>query len=283
MTIAIDVDGVCADLHTPWLAAYNDDYDDCMTPEDITSWNMHEHVKLNCGRNIYKYLKAELYDKVKPVEGALQAVNALREAGYRVIFVTSTNVHHGGRKLKWLSDHGFLNLANGSTSKDYCEAQDKTLIRADVLIDDCLDNLTGFKGQRILFSHPHNRYVEFDDSVTRADDWADALMCIGPIVEESVLQEAERIVNGARNRIYGSPKFDYRCTGRMWAAMLTHHFKAHNPGLLTEDMPNIPPEIATLMMGAVKMSRLMKTPGHRDSLVDIAGYAACSAKCSEVD
>jgi hypothetical protein len=37
------------------------------------------------------------------------------------------------------------------------------------------------------------------------------------------------------------------------------------------------------MMVLLKMARLMQTPGHRDSLVDMAGYAATAARVAGVD
>lgn len=38
-----------------------------------------------------------------------------------------------------------------------------------------------------------------------------------------------------------------------------------------------------LALAALKLVRLSFNPGHRDSSVDLAGYAGCQAECAEAD
>lgn len=76
---------------------------------------------------------------------------------------------------------------------------------------------------------------------------------------ETVLQEAQRLVYGARQASYGHPTDDFTRTGRMWAAIL--------------NMPHISPEQVGMCMMAVKISRQCNKPS-RDNMVDAAGYAA---------
>lgn len=75
---------------------------------------------------------------------------------------------------------------------------------------------------------------------------------------ETILEEANRLVDGPRQDAYGHPIDDFSRTGRIWGAML--------------GVADIPPRTVALMMVAVKLSREMNRPG-RDNLVDIAGYA----------
>lgn len=89
---------------------------------------------------------------------------------------------------------------------------------------------------------------------------------IGPIEEEtprteSILEEAQRLVHGARGADYGHPITDYGRTGRMWGAIL--------------GIPDIDPRICCLMMAAVKISREVNVP-KRDNRVDGAGYFECA-------
>lgn len=80
---------------------------------------------------------------------------------------------------------------------------------------------------------------------------------------ESVLQEAERLINGQRQSDYGHPIDNFTQTGRMWGAIL--------------NIPDIPAETVGLMMVAAKVSR--ETNVHkRDNLVDMAGYAGTVEK-----
>lgn len=78
-----------------------------------------------------------------------------------------------------------------------------------------------------------------------------------PDERESVLKEADRIVDGARQMAYGHPLDDFTKTAAMWAAIF--------------GVPVTAEQVA-LAMVCVKMSRLRNTPDHRDSMVDVAGY-----------
>jgi hypothetical protein len=83
--------------------------------------------------------------------------------------------------------------------------------------------------------------------------------------EDSILMEAERLVNGTRLHDYGKPIDDFTRTVRMWEVIL--------------DLPHnsLTPEHMALCMIAVKLSRQINH-GKRDNLVDMAGYAATIEK-----
>jgi nucleoside 2-deoxyribosyltransferase len=84
--------------------------------------------------------------------------------------------------------------------------------------------------------------------------------------DETILQEAQRLVHGNRGADYGHPIDDYTRTGRMWGAIL--------------GLPDIDPRICCLMMAAMKISR--ETNKHkRDNLTDLAGYAECAQMVAE--
>lgn len=88
---------------------------------------------------------------------------------------------------------------------------------------------------------------------------------------DNILDEASKLVYGARNSDYGHPEEDYTRVGVLWGALLSEWVKQPRQ---EGAMPIIPPELACLMMTAVKMSRQVNKP-KRDNLVDLAGYAAC--------
>lgn len=74
----------------------------------------------------------------------------------------------------------------------------------------------------------------------------------------SVLEEAAQLTNRTRKDVYAHPSVNFDRIARMWSVIL---------GV------DVTPEQHALCMIAVKISRLVESPGHRDSLVDIAGYA----------
>jgi len=160
LVIAVDVDDTVANLVDPWLARYNRDFNDTLAKESITSWDIASFTKPVCGKDIYRYLDdPTLYDDVEPIPGALLAIDDMRILGHRVIFVTSAVQKASGRKLEWLRKHGFLStLVTERVDKDYVECHDKSLVRADVLIDDRYENVKNFPGKAILFTQPWNAH-----------------------------------------------------------------------------------------------------------------------------
>ena len=105
MRILVDVDGVCADLHSSWLRRYNEDYNDHLIAADITRWQIHEFAKPECGTKIYEYLSdPALYEDTMEIWGALDGINKLRSLGHEVVFVTSGFIPG---KVEWLCKRGF--------------------------------------------------------------------------------------------------------------------------------------------------------------------------------
>jgi hypothetical protein len=90
----------------------------------------------------------------------------------------------------------------------------------------------------------------------------------GDIPIEPPEYEASRIVrNGERQAIYGHPNQDFKRTAGMWSALLDIE---------------ITPEDVALMMGMLKISRLRSSPGHKDSIIDLIGYAICYSRLEEI-
>lgn len=86
-----------------------------------------------------------------------------------------------------------------------------------------------------------------------------------------LLSEAADIVDGDRNDAYGEPEDSFRAIAALWNAYLE---AAPEPAA-----PLTPADVGVMMM-LMKVARLRHSPGHIDSLRDIAGYAACVYECS---
>lgn len=80
---------------------------------------------------------------------------------------------------------------------------------------------------------------------------------------ETILEEAEKAVNGPRQENYGHPAINFTRIAEYWTIHLGS--KLNGASILPED-------VATMMI-LLKVARLANSPNHRDSLVDIAGYA----------
>jgi hypothetical protein len=83
-------------------------------------------------------------------------------------------------------------------------------------------------------------------------------------IRTSVLNEAEKIVNGQRANTYGGPEDSFKTIAKLWEGYTTREFS--------------PADVA-VMLALLKIARLKHSPEHRDSWVDLAGYAACGAEC----
>jgi 5'(3')-deoxyribonucleotidase len=135
ITIAIDVDDTVSELVPNWLRIYNKDFNDNLKKEDIVDWNISQFVKPEAKGMIYNYIrKPRVFRTAKPMENALLIIDKLREKAQRIIYVTAND--GAGAKLPWLFKHGFIH-----TSEDFVVAYDKSLIRADILIDDKPENV----------------------------------------------------------------------------------------------------------------------------------------------
>jgi hypothetical protein len=94
-------------------------------------------------------------------------------------------------------------------------------------------------------------------------------------VKETVLHEAERIIYGDRERTYGHPSKNLWTIARLWTAYVD---AASDNALQGKEFTA---KDVALMMILVKTARLANNDSHRDSVVDICGYAALMERCDE--
>jgi hypothetical protein len=89
----------------------------------------------------------------------------------------------------------------------------------------------------------------------------------------SVLEEAQNIIYGDREKTYGHPAKNLKTIATMWSAYM-NNMDDGNFTLTAKD-------VAAMMM-LVKVARFANDPSHRDNLVDVCGYAALIERCDEV-
>lgn len=78
----------------------------------------------------------------------------------------------------------------------------------------------------------------------------------------TILQEAATVTH-QRQTVYGRPEEYFSRYAALLSAYLGRNISTHQAVMI-------------LLIG--KVCRLQETPDHRDSIVDIAGYAACYAR-----
>lgn len=82
----------------------------------------------------------------------------------------------------------------------------------------------------------------------------------------SILETALNLVRGARQASYGHPLDNHERIARFFTARLYEKLKDPLGDPITSWE-------AAALVRLVKEARLIQTPGHKDSLTDIAGYA----------
>ncbi|ATN88124.1 hypothetical protein SEA_CINDARADIX_50 [Mycobacterium phage Cindaradix] len=85
-------------------------------------------------------------------------------------------------------------------------------------------------------------------------------------MSESILEEAQRLIHGERNKNYGHPRENFSDIAALFS------------GYLERPISDI--DVANLMI-LMKIARVKGTGYHRDSFTDIAGYAGCVERIYE--
>lgn len=88
----------------------------------------------------------------------------------------------------------------------------------------------------------------------------------GECEEEPMLHRAQALIQGQRQEDYGDKLQNFSQIAMLWQGYLAPKLQHHAA---------ITPEDVALCMILVKMARLSKSPDHKDSVLDIAGYAGC--------
>ncbi|MBV8226638.1 MAG: 5'-3'-deoxyribonucleotidase [Verrucomicrobia bacterium] len=165
--IAIDMDDVMADTLTVWLERYNQDFGTSITKADLHGKRIYDLVGPGRAATARAYLDhPEFFLDLPLMEGSQPVIKRLSEM-YEV-FVTSAAMDHPNSfpsKYVWLKKNfPFI------PDKNIVFCGDKSIIRADFMIDDSVPNLTAFTGQGILFTAPHN---VLDTTFPRVNGWLD--------------------------------------------------------------------------------------------------------------
>ena len=89
----------------------------------------------------------------------------------------------------------------------------------------------------------------------------------------SIADEAVAIVSGARRSAYGHPENNFERIARFWQAYFENTGRAEAKITAADISP---------MMRLLKEARLCDNPTHRDSFVDLIGYALTGAEVNDV-
>lgn len=158
MRILVDLDGVAADLHGKWLAAYNAWWQDELTRADLVrTYHVHENVAERCAERVYDIiLEPGFFDDLVPLPGAVESIEELRESHEVLVCTAAAGPDSARAKLEWCARH--LDMDR----KHVILTHRKELVACDVFVDDSPMNLIAMRDAQpgchiIAMGYPYNR------------------------------------------------------------------------------------------------------------------------------
>ena len=179
MTIQVDVDGVLNNLMDVTIEIYNERYGSSYTVNDITTYNLSNCFEASEANQMKKiFIEPEIWDKVKPVEGAQAGLQKLINSGNQVYLVTNNSPHTYGKKFDWIRNY----FPFVEPSKIVCMS-DKWMFKADIMIEDCWDTLIARTFyDRILMDQPWNQSSkDYVYGIKRCYNWDDIVAAVDKI------------------------------------------------------------------------------------------------------
>lgn len=166
-TVAVDMDGVIADVEAHFLNWYERDYGVKMTKDDLLGKSEEEAFpEKGLVRN---FASTEGFFSTVPVmPGAVEALRKLQE--HFEIYIVSAAMEFPQslvEKRQWLREHfPFISW------KNIVLCGDKSIINTDFMVDDHIKNLDYCQGKPIMFQAFHN--LDHDHHV-RATNWDEVI------------------------------------------------------------------------------------------------------------
>lgn len=153
LRICVDMDEVMADTMAEFLRRYNQEFNENMTPEHLIGKHAWEIVpRERHERLIAFYHEVDFFEDLPLMPDSQRVLEQLSHRFELFIGTSAMSVPNSlGAKYRWLQRHfPFIPHAH------YVFCGDKSVLRADYLIDDLPRNLARFEGRRILYTAPHN-------------------------------------------------------------------------------------------------------------------------------
>ncbi len=176
MKIAIDIDGVLADIVTPLLKIINSENNTKHAYKHITEWNIGKALGIDHNYINSKFSQIIESGCIKPYPDAVNEVNYIMK-NHSIEIVTSRDIKFYETTLNWLILNGFNKI------REIFPKDDNSLGRNNILIEDKLDIALEFsnKGKKaVLYRHPWNeKHVDVNENkLIYAKNWKEIVGCL---------------------------------------------------------------------------------------------------------
>jgi len=182
MVISCDIDGVLNNLTECVLQLYNEDSGDNLCEQDIKTYSIERYVKTEYRNKISQYfLDSRIWGILKwDVEWIAQIID---DGIYDLYFTTATSIENIYIKSAELASAITLHSKHDFTYIYYyiqnrlIVIQNKQMVKADVVIDDCIDNLqlASETTINILLTKPWN--IAFATEYNLKQNFSSVIIC----------------------------------------------------------------------------------------------------------
>ena len=185
MILAVDVDNVLCNLQEVVADLFNERNGTNYTLNDFTSYDVMNVLPIVDAIQMQEmYGESGLYDLVRPIPGAQEALQKLINDGHQVYLVTDAVPKTYGEKVEFVKRYfPFIG------TKQIVSMSHKWMFRCDVMIEDNLANLIAKPYyHRICLNYPWNQQTEMKDwtyGITRCYNWDDVIEAVNKIKMES--------------------------------------------------------------------------------------------------
>ena len=182
MTIGVDFDNTLFPTLETVLELYNERHGTQITFDQVYTYNLYDCFDMSVAEQIINmFCEKTLYEHLRPYAGATHALRSLFEQGHMILILTATDADN----LKWkeaLIQRYFPFIVK----ENIIRVHQKKLIKTDVLIDDCLDQLTNSMCERVCFDqlYNHNHVKDVAYGIHRVASWSDVRGVIDKLKEE---------------------------------------------------------------------------------------------------
>lgn len=180
MVIGIDIDNTIVNTTSCILEQHYADTGEKLNLDDIKTYYIENYVGDDYKDDFYLiFLKKEMWKRLKILPNCVEVIKRLHDEGNEIYFVTSTEPQNVYKKSRFLQrTFPFLNIR-----KRLITTHCKQMIRCDILIDDCIDNILNADYVSILLDYPWNSTAIFDDAsddkIYRVFNWTQ----VEPMIE----------------------------------------------------------------------------------------------------
>ncbi len=177
MKILLDFDEVINTMTYRWVYTLNCVYGTSVNFEDVNEWDMCKAFPTLSEDEVYNPLHLQAFwNGVEVMPGAKEGIQKLLSEGHEIYIVGSAHPDTIKWKAEWLQRE----LPEIPWSHVVI-ANNKSLVKGDVLIDDGLHNLYNGSYKKVLFDKPWNRKVDdskLTDIIHRVYNWDEIIQLI---------------------------------------------------------------------------------------------------------